>query len=349
MTAPADRPVPGATDSILDVPGLRVGQRSLGVSPERPAGVTGLTLVVAPAGAVGAVDVRGAAPGSRETDALSPTASGERVHAVALVGRSVFGLAAADGVVTELERRGIGLPIGRPDGQGTLTVPIVAAAVIFDFASGDPEVRPVAIDGAEVAAAALDDPLVRPASGDAGAGTGAWTGGIVGARRKGGVGHASLVAPSPDGPLVVGALVVVNAAGRVSEGSDFEPIGPLPDLGPIVSARGQTTLAIVATNGLLAKAQLSRVAAMAHDGLARTIRPVHSGVDGDAVFALAATEGPETRPVRVHSWPAAATTIVGSMAADALALAVADAMRAAARGAGTGAGVPAAGSVDPSA
>lgn len=330
MTAPVDRPVPGATDSIVDVPGLRLAQRSLGVTVDRPAGVTGLTVVVAPAGAVGAVDVRGAAPGTRETDALSPTASGERVHAVALVGRSVFGLAAADGVATELERRGIGLAIGRPNGEDALTVPIVAAAVIFDFASGDPRIRPTAVDGAEVAAAALDDPATRPASGSAGAGTGAWTGGIVGMRRKGGIGHASLVAAFPDGPLTVGALVVVNAAGRVSETSDFEPIGPLPDLGPILSARGQTTLAVVATNGLLGKAQLARVAAMAHDGLARTIRPVHSGVDGDAIFALAATEGPEARPVAVHAWGAAATTIVGSMAADAVALAVGDAMRAAA-------------------
>ena len=334
MRAPADRPVPGATGSILDVPGLRVAQRSLGVTADRPVGVTGLTVVIAPAGAVGAVDVRGAAPGSRETDALSPTASGERVHAVALVGRSVFGLAAADGVATELERRGIGLPIGRPDGEGSLTVPIVAAAVIFDFASGDAAIRPSATDGAEVTAAALDDPVARPASGSAGAGTGAWTGGIAGTRRKGGVGHASLVAAWPEGRLTVGALVVVNAAGRVSETSAFEPIGPLPDLGPILSARGQTTLAVVATNGLLGKAQLAHVAAMAHDGLARTIRPVHSGVDGDAVFALAATQGPDARPVPVHAWGAAATTIVGSMAADAVALAVGDAMRAAAEDSG---------------
>ncbi len=331
MTDAADRPVPGATDSIVDVPGLRVGQRAIGATSDQASGATGLTVVVAPEGAVGAVDVRGAAPGSRETDALSPTASGERVHAVALVGRSVFGLAAADGVTRELERRGVGLAIGRPDGAEPLTIPIVAAAVIFDFASGDPAVRPTALDGAEVTAEALDQPIRRPASGDAGAGAGAWTGGIVGPRRKGGVGHASLVVPLPGGSLVVGALVVVNAAGRVEAPGAFEPIGPLPDLGPIAAARGQTTLAVVGTNAVLVKPQLARVAAMAHDGLARTIRPVHSGVDGDAVFALAATEGPGARAVAVHPWQAAATTIVGSLAADALALAVGDAMRSAGR------------------
>jgi L-aminopeptidase/D-esterase-like protein len=323
------RPVPGATDSLADVAGLSVGQVSVGAGASEAA-VTGISVVVAPDGAVGSVDVRGAAPGSRETDALSPLAAGERVHAVVLVGRSVFGLAAADGVTRELERRGIGLPIALPDGGPTLTIPIVAAAVVFDFASGDPAVRPSPGDGEAATAAALDGDRRRPSAGSVGAGAGAWTGGIVGPRRKGGTGHGSLVASLADGPLVVAALVVVNAAGRVEAAGRFEPIGELPDLGPIVSARGQTTLVVVGTNAILSKAQLARVAAMSHDGLARVIRPVHSSVDGDAVFALAATEGPAAQPIAVSGWGAAATTIVGSMAADAVARAVGDAMRAAA-------------------
>jgi L-aminopeptidase/D-esterase-like protein len=323
------RPVPGATDSIVDVPGLCVGQVTLGAEADGREGVTGLSVVIAPHGAVGSVDVRGAAPGSRETDALSPTTSGEQVHAVALVGRSVFGLAAADGVTIELERRGIGLSIARPDATA-LTIPIVAAAVIFDLGSGDPAVRPGRADGEAAAARALEGEQARPASGSVGAGTGAWTGGIVGPRRKGGTGHASLVVPLPAGTLAVGALVVVNAAGRVEPDGRFDPVGELPDLGPIVSARGQTTLAVIGTNARLSKAQVARVAAMAHDGLARVIRPIHSGVDGDAVFALAVTDGPGARPIDVHPWGAATTTIVGSIAADACARAVGDAMRAAA-------------------
>ncbi|TMD26307.1 MAG: hypothetical protein E6I94_10825, partial [Chloroflexi bacterium] len=132
--APVVHPSVGPTDSIVDVPGLRVGQVEIGPMPSTPAGSTGVTAIVAPAGALGAVDVRGAAPGTRETDTLSVLTSGEQVHAILLVGRSVFGLAATDGATAELERRGIGLPVDCEDLH--LTIPIVAAAVVFDFAHG---------------------------------------------------------------------------------------------------------------------------------------------------------------------------------------------------------------------
>lgn len=319
------RPRPGPTDSLHDVPGIQVGHVDIGGN-DRDGPDTGVTAVVVPSGALGSVDVRGAAPGTRETDALAPLASGERVHAVLLVGRSVFGLAAADGAVAELERRGIGLPLAW-DGRQAV-IPIVAAAVLFDLGHGDPARRPTPADGRRVVRAALGGDGKRPASGSVGAGVGAWTGGIVGPRRKGGIGHASLVADRPDGRLVVGAIVVVNAAGAVrAVGPSLAP-GPLPALDDIAIARGQTTLAVVATNARLSKAQLAQVAAMGHDGMARTIRPVHSGVDGDAVFALAPTEA----VVEAHPWGPAAVTIVGSLAADAVARAVGDAMRAAASG-----------------
>lgn len=323
------RPLPGATDSVVDVPGIRVGQVSLRGEAGGPP-VTGVTAVVGADGVLGVVDVRGAAPGTRETDALAPLATNERVHAVLLVGRSVFGLAAADGAVRELEARGIGLRLRRPEAAtgdgGDLIVPIVAAAVIFDFAQGDPSLRPRAEDGARAVAAALDGPARRPGRGDIGVGSGAWTGGIVGPRRKGGIGHASLVAERPAGRLVVAAAVVVNAAGRVRPAGWAASPGPVPEFDRIVDARGQTTLGVVATNAVLTKPQLGQVAAMAHDGLARSIRPVHSGVDGDAIFALAVPDAPAHPAVEVHRWGPAALSIVGSLAADAVSRAIADAM-----------------------
>jgi L-aminopeptidase/D-esterase-like protein len=320
-------PHAGPTDSLHDVPGLKVG--SVGLE-----GMTGVTAVVAASSALGAVDVRGAAPGTRETDALSTSSSGERVHAVVLVGRSVFGLAAADGATRELESRGIGLPIASRE-AGRLTIPIVAAAVVFDFASGDGSVRPGPADGRDAVRAALDGPAERPGGGQVGAGTGAQVGGIVGERRAGGLGHASLVAELDDGRLVVGALVVVNSAGtpfRAGGGSPvavrggFDRPGPLPDFEPIASARGNTTLAVVGTNARLAKAQLGQVATMAHDGLARAIRPLHTGVDGDVVFALSTADRGDVVGVTAHEWGPAAVSIVGAMAADAATRAVLDAV-----------------------
>jgi L-aminopeptidase/D-esterase-like protein len=333
-------PEPGLTDSLMDVPGLSIGQVELGRGSTTPYGATGITAVVCPGGALGVVDVRGAAPGSRETDALSVLSSGEQVHAVLLVGRSVFGLAAADGATRELERRGIGLPIERDTLH--LRVPIVAAAVIFDFLHGDAAIRPSPEDGAAAVAAAVDGPPIRPRSGNAGAGTGATTGGTVQPRLKGGVGHASLQLGLAAGTLIVGAAVVVNSSGSVVDAATglpwaasgtFATPGPVPDFDPIVSSRAQTTLAIVGTNARLSKAQLSRVAAMAHDGLARAIRPVHTGVDGDAVFALSVAPAGDAL-LDVHAWPPAAASIVGSLAADAVTRAVLDAIRSARRSGG---------------
>lgn len=333
-----DRPRPGPTDSIVDVAGLAVGQVELGACEETPDGATGVTAIVAPEGALGAVDVRGAAPATRETDALSALASGERTHAVLFAGRSVHGLAAAGGAVRELERRGIGLPIEAPGGR--ILIPIVAAAAIFDLAHGDADVRPDADDGRRAILAALDGPGGRPRSGNAGAGAGAVTGNVAPPRLKGGVGHASLVVPGSGvtADLVVGALVVVNSAGSLVDPLSHRPWatwggfntpGPVPDFALVGSARGQTTLAVVGTNARLGKAQLARVAAMAHDGLARAIRPVHSSVDGDAVFALAVPEALDRPAVDAHPWGPAAVTIVGALAADAVTRAILDALESA--------------------
>lgn len=313
---PRPRPRSGPTDSLVDVPGIRVGQVECpahgGSGAQEP--MTGVSVVVAPGGAVGAVDVRGGAPGTRETDALAPTAAGDRVHAVAIVGRSVFGLAATDGITSELERRGIGLRIDL-GAQGRVTIPIVAAAVIFDFATGDPLVRPGPTDGARAVAVALDGPLARPRAGRAGAGAGAGFGALAGERRPGGVGHASLVAEVVGRRLVVGALAVLNAAG-VPAGRRRS--SALPDPGAIERARSNTVPVVVATNAVLSKAELARVAIMAHDGIARFVRPSHTGFDGDTVFALAVPDGPETPAVEVGTWTAVRTTIVGALAADAV-------------------------------
>lgn len=328
-------PTRGPTDSLHDVPGLAIGQVELGRTEETPAGATGVTAVVAPDGALGAADVRGAAPASRETDALSALASGERVHAVVLVGRSVFGLSAADGATAELEARGIGLGIERPGGR--LTIPIVSAAAIFDFAHGDSDVRPGPADGRAAVTAALEASLeVRPGSGNVGAGAGATTGSIARPRLKGGVGHASLVLPLEDGPaFVVGALAVVNSAGSLVDPSSRRPWAQwggfhagaaAPDFSAISAARRHTSLVVVGTNARLEKAQLARVAAMANDGLARAVRPAHTSVDGDIVFALAVPQTRDHPSAAAHEWPPAAVTIVGALAADAVAQAVLDAL-----------------------
>ena len=330
------RPRPGRTDSIVDVPGVRVGQVAIGAAPETPNGSTGVTAIVVPGGALGAIDVRGGAPGTRESDTLDAARSGERVHAVLLVGRSVFGLVAADGAPSELEERGIGIVVEREEGR--LVFPIVPAAVIFDALHGDPAVRPSADDGRRAVALALDghgEPS-RPASGTAGAGTGASLGGLVGERHKGGVGHASLVVrvvPGGQARLVVGALVVVNSAGGPAGRRGWLDARrrprPLPAFETISSSRGQTTLAVIATNARLSKSQLAHVATMAHDGFARAIEPVHTGVDGDLAICLGIPGGNDTPAVDVHEWPPAATSIVGAMAADAVERAIADALRSA--------------------
>jgi len=275
-----------ATDSIVDVPGVRVGHFT-----DREA-ATGCTVVLFDEPAVGGVDVRGAAPGTRETDLLRPGALVERIHAVLLCGGSAFGLAAADGVMRFLEERGV----GHPTRAGV--VPIVPAAVLYDLSVGSASRRPDAAAGYAACAAAASE---APRRGSEGAGTGATVGKILGMAlaTKGGVGSASL--EIGDG-VVVGALAAVNAGGNVvdsrsgrviagvrdSSGAGFVDAERLVREGQGVRqiAGSNTTLAIIATNAPLDKAAAGRLAQCGHDGLARALRPVHTQFDGDTVFAV---------------------------------------------------------------
>ncbi|MCH7607903.1 MAG: P1 family peptidase [Chloroflexi bacterium] len=285
--------------TLTDVAGLEVGHYTDLV------GATGCTVVLVRDGAVGGVDVRGAAPGTRETDLLRPENSVERVHGVLLGGGSAFGLAAADGVVRYLDERGIGHRVGR------FRVPIVPAAIIFDLGIGSGDVRPGPDEGYAAAAAASAAPV---AQGTVGGGTGATVGKAYGRERgmKGGVGSASL--DLGDG-IVIAALAVVNAVGAVHEpdtgellagpreadGKPREAVGIYAD--PAFGRRealgssplGNTTIGVIATNVGLTKAQASRLATVAHDGIALAVRPAHTPHDGDALFALAtgAVDAPE--------------------------------------------------------
>lgn len=271
--------------SITDVPGILVGHA------DDQAALTGVTVVQALDGAVAGVDVRGGAPGTRETDLLDPAMLVQHVHAIALCGGSAFGLAAATGVMTWLREAGIGFV------AGPARVPIVPAAVIFDLALGSAEQYPDAAMGYAACEAAGRD----PAEGCVGAGMGASVGKVRGmaAAMKSGVGTWSETLP--DG-TTVGALAVVNAwgdvydpAGTLIAGVRDPATGQLLDalallrqpLPPPSAALSNTTLVVVATDAVLSKAEAQRMALMAHDGLARAIRPVHTPFDGDTVFALA--------------------------------------------------------------
>jgi L-aminopeptidase/D-esterase-like protein len=277
--------------TLTDVTGLKVGHHT------NLAAGTGCTVVVACEGAVGGVDVRGAAPGTRETDLLRAENLVKNVHAVALAGGSAYGLAAATGVMRYLENQGIGHKVRN------WIVPIVPAAIIFDLSVGDSTVRPTDTDGFAAAAAATDGPV---AQGTIGAGTGATIGKALGpdSSMKGGVGSASL--DLGDG-LVLAALVVVNAVGGVYEPDTGELLaGPLVDGKPVDTVAiyadpeygrsrqvpspeplSNTTIAVMGTTLKLTKAQANRLATVAHDGLALAIRPTHTLHDGDTVFALA--------------------------------------------------------------
>lgn len=273
--------------SITDVPGIEVGHFT---DPRRP---TGCTAILAREGAVAGVDVRGAAPGTRETDLLDPSNLVQQVHAIVLAGGSAWGLEAATGAVRWLEEQGVGFHVG----VGRL--PIVPAAVLFDLLVGDMHIRPDAAAGYAACRAAGTR---RPAEGNVGAGTGAAVGKIFGIDRamKGGVGTASLTVAG----ITVGALVACNALGDVID----------PDTGAVIAGartlngrslldsrrallRGDppkpllpgtnTTLAVLATDAPLSKTQAHRLAVSGHDGLARSINPVHTPSDGDTVFALA--------------------------------------------------------------
>ncbi|OFI40037.1 peptidase S58 [Arthrobacter sp. SW1] len=253
---------------ITDVPGIRVGQvRKVG-----DGWLSGVTVVLPPPGTIGSVDVRGGGPGTHETDALDPTTLVPTVDAVVLTGGSAYGLAAAHGAQRWCEEHGRGFPV-----TGGV-VPIVPAAAIFDLGrGGDFAARPGAdmgYDAAAAAAASGEEADVE--RGNAGAGTGA----VLGRGAfKGGVGTASvtLEAVAPDGPVVVGAIAVVNALGMPA-GAEL----------PAPGSQGlNTTLAVVATNAVLDPAECKRTAGAAHAGLARALNPSHTLADGDTVFALA--------------------------------------------------------------
>lgn len=277
--------------AITDVAGIRVGHHRRTSS----GWLTGTTVVLAPHGAVAAVDVRGGGPGTRETDALDPRNLVDRIHAVCLSGGSAYGLAAADGVMAELERRGLGVPVGPGPND---VVPVVPTAVIFDLGRGGSfAARPDASFGERAARAAFAGGGKHPARGAVGAGTGARAGGL-----QGGVGTASTTVTIADTTVRVGALAVVNASG-----SAVDPATGLP----WVAVRGlrrptaderrslatattppatpplNTTIGVVATDADLDRPEAGRLAQSAHDGLARAIRPSHLLVDGDTIFALA--------------------------------------------------------------
>jgi L-aminopeptidase/D-esterase-like protein len=313
-------------DDICDVAGILVGhdtQAEVG---------TGCTVVLCPQPAVGAVDVRGGAPGTRETDLLDPRCMMQEVHAVLLTGGSAFGLAAADGVMRALEERGVGFD------TGVARVPIVPAAVLFDLGIGRSDVRPDAASGRRSVEAASHGPV---AQGSVGAGTGATFGKAAGPAGavKGGIGSASAVLP--DGH-VVGALVAVNAVGDVYDIESGQllagarspsgngwlarepvPAAHMPESAPFPGAN--TTLAVVATDAPFSKADLAKLAQMAHDGLALAIRPTHTPFDGDTLFALsmARTAGAGAQN------NALALSLAGALGEQVVARAVAKAVRAA--------------------
>ncbi|MDT7951941.1 MAG: P1 family peptidase [Acetobacteraceae bacterium] len=273
--------------SITDVPGIKVGHYT---ETRRP---TGCTVIMAEAGAVGGVDVRGAAPGTRETDLLDPSNLVEKVHAILLSGGSAFGLDAATGVMRYLEEHGIGYR------AGPAIVPIVPAAILFDLGVGDPAIRPDAASGFAACAAASAE---APRQGSVGAGTGATVGKLFGMARamKGGIGTASVRV----GKVTVGAIVAVNAVGDVRDPATNTVLAGLRnadgsrstgaaeailrgDLPPALQVGMATTIGVVATDAVLTKAQARKLAQQSHDGLARAIDPSHTMWDGDTMFALA--------------------------------------------------------------
>jgi len=269
---------------LTDVEGIRVGHAT-----DREA-ATGCTVVLCERGAVAGVEVRGFAPGTRETDLLHPLATVQEVHAVLLTGGSAFGLAAADGVMRYLEERKVGFE------TGVARVPIVPAAVIYDLALGRPDIRPGPEMGYRACEAATSGPVEE---GSVGAGTGATVGKMLGpaGAMKGGVGTWSA---RLSGGVVVGALMVVNAVGDVVEEDGTVLAGARdPQTGAFVGSRsllkqgigfrplGNTVIGVVATNARLDKVATNRLARLAHHGIGRAVSPSHTSLDGDVVFALA--------------------------------------------------------------
>ncbi|RKU38814.1 peptidase S58 [Candidatus Poribacteria bacterium] len=279
---------------------------------------TGCTVILCPSGATAGVDVRGAAPGTRETEALRSGRLVQKAHAVLLTGGSAFGLDAAGGVVEYLEAQNVGFP------AGPVRVPIVPAAVIFDLSVGDAEVRPDREMGYQACLNATDAPV---AMGAIGAGMGATVGKAPGVTSSpGGVGSACV---RLDSGLIVAAITVVNALGNVVDPTTGEILAGGKENGNFVDiterlldanniVRGtNTTIGVVATNATLTSAETNRVAEMAHDGMARAIRPAHTMFDGDTLFALATgsyTDG-NVNTVGILAAEVVARAIVNAVAA----------------------------------
>jgi L-aminopeptidase/D-esterase-like protein len=299
--------------SITDVGGIRVGHYR---DTRRP---TGCTVILFEEGAVAGVDVRGSAPGTRETDLLNPINTVQKVNAIVLSGGSAYGLDAASGVMRYLEERNTGFHVG------SAVVPIVPAAILFDLQIGDPKIHPAAASGYT---ACQDATNSNVSEGSVGAGAGATVGKFFGPglAMKSGLGTASWTVERQN--LVVGAIVAVNAAGDVIDRKTGKilagarrPGGPgflntmdqfmrgaigKPSLG------SNTTIGVIATNAALTKVEMTKIAQMAHDGLARTINPVHTMADGDTLFAAATGTSRERHDV----------SLVGAIAAEVLAHAV---------------------------
>lgn len=307
--------VAGPAGGLTDVAGLEVGHHTL---TERP---TGCTVILARGGAVASVDVRGGAPGTRETDLLDPVNTVQEVHAIVLSGGSAFGLDTASGVMRYLDEHGIGFETRAG------VVPIVPAAILFDLpVGGRPEIRPGSECGYAAAKAASSRPVPE---GNVGAGAGATIGKLGGPKgaMKAGIGTASI---RLENGLVVAALVAVNAVGDVVDPATGKVVagarGPdgrtLLDARTLIRAGGpppppprageNTTLGVVATNAKLTQVQAKKMAMMAHAGLARAISPAHLPSDGDAIFAMA-----------TGTWESETDVgIVGALAAEALADAI---------------------------
>jgi L-aminopeptidase/D-esterase-like protein len=286
-------------NAITDVRGIEVGHA------QDEEALTGCTVIICRKGAVAGVDVRGGAPGTRETDLLNPINLVEKVHAIVLAGGSAFGLDAASGVMRHLEEEKIGF------NTGVAKVPIVPAAILYDLNLGRADVRPDAAMGYRASTSASSD---APTEGNAGVGMGASVGKMfgLGLGMKAGVGTASM---NIGGGVMVGALVAVNAWGDVIDPKTNQIIAGLRSgkVGPLrvgkkddfadtlsmmkstigrnilgLTSRANTVIGAVATNAKLTKAQATKVAQMAQDGIARTIRPAHTMLDGDVIFALSA-------------------------------------------------------------
>lgn len=315
-------------NAITDIPGILVGHA------QNEDALTGCTVILCEDGAVGGVDQRGGAPGTREVDALHPLHLVNKVHAVVLAGGSAFGLEAATGVMRYLEEKGVGFD------TRIVKVPIVPSAILYDLGIGKSDVRP---DAAMGYLACQNASSALPAEGNVGAGTGATVGKILGFSQcmKSGIGTASVEIGAG---IIVGAIAAVNAwgdvidptTGQIIAGARSKELGPLRIGTPGYFAdtlqvmqtligrtllgfgsRGNTVIGVVATNAKLDKEGANKVAQMAHDGLARTVRPAHTMLDGDTIFALATGE---------HT---ADVNIVGAFGAEVFSQAILHAVRAA--------------------